>query len=212
MFHMPHGQSFGYLYPSLINRLVGETLKSGTLRCKLPCSTCCKAGTEQLANREAVGGGGRRNGRLHCLVCTPPRKIRVHFQGYKHTSLTFLVVTFYELRFDGVLRRSLARRWKGRLEYKGNLITFNTKITHLSDAPSTEDRYDGAVGQHGWAEESRPLYAEARPPSTRSPMVVCDGAGLPGKLGQIGDTILIFSPEISQNLIADSSPSASIWS
>jgi hypothetical protein len=31
MFHMPHGQSFGYLYPSCINRLVGEALRSRTL-------------------------------------------------------------------------------------------------------------------------------------------------------------------------------------
>jgi len=79
-------------------------------------------------------GVGRRNRRLHCWVCTPHRKIRHRFDRYKHTSLNLLVVTFYELRFDGVLRRSLPRRRIGRLAYKGNLITLNTKITHLSDA------------------------------------------------------------------------------
>ena len=43
--------------------------------------------------------------------------------------------------------------------------------------------YDGAVGQHGGAEESRPLYSQALLPGARSPMAVCDGAGLPGKFG-----------------------------
>jgi hypothetical protein len=65
LIHLPHGyDSYATwsifwisLYPSGINRLVGETLRSRTLGCKLPCSTCCKAGTAQVANREAVGGG-----------------------------------------------------------------------------------------------------------------------------------------------------------
>src|SRR5215211_3361750 len=78
MFHMPHGQSFWIsLYPSLISRFVGERLSSRTLGCKLLCSTCCKAGTEQLANREGVGGGSRevigRSSSPHT-----PRKINRH--------------------------------------------------------------------------------------------------------------------------------------
>jgi hypothetical protein len=64
-------------------------------------------------------------------VRTPPRKIRAWFQGCKHTSLAFLVVTFYKLRTDGVLRRSLARRRIACVAYKSNLITFNTNIPHL---------------------------------------------------------------------------------
>jgi hypothetical protein len=56
-----------------------------------------------------AGGVGRGNGRLHCWVRTPHRKIRVQFRGHKHTSLTFLVVTFYELRLYGVLRSSYTR-------------------------------------------------------------------------------------------------------
>src|SRR5829696_8193122 len=38
-----------------------------------------------------AGGAGRRNGRLHCWVCTPHRKIRIQFQGNKHTSLNLTV-------------------------------------------------------------------------------------------------------------------------
>jgi hypothetical protein len=49
------------------------------------------------------GGVGRRNGRLHCWVCTPPRKIRAQLHGCKHTSLIFLVGEFYALRLYGVL-------------------------------------------------------------------------------------------------------------
>src|SRR5215217_1650923 len=49
------------------------------------------------------GGGGRRNGLLHCWVRTPPGKIRSQFRGCKHTSLIFLVGEFYALRLDGVL-------------------------------------------------------------------------------------------------------------
>src|SRR5215204_1084940 len=37
-------------------------------------------------------GVGRRNGRLHCRVHTPPRKIRPQFPGYKHISLTLILV------------------------------------------------------------------------------------------------------------------------
>jgi len=46
-----------------------------------------------------------------------------------------------------------------------------------------EGRYDGAVGQHGGAEESHPLYSQALLSGARSPMAVCYGAGLPGKFG-----------------------------
>jgi hypothetical protein len=53
-----------------------------------------------------VGGVGRRNGRLHCWVRTPPRKIRCRFHEYKHTWLIFVVDKFCELRFNGVLGSS----------------------------------------------------------------------------------------------------------
>src|SRR5215208_4939433 len=85
MFHMPHDQSFGYLYPIRTNLLVGETLRSRTPGGKLPCSTCRNAETEQFVNRGV--GVGRGNGRSCCWVRTPPRKIRAQFQACKHTSL-----------------------------------------------------------------------------------------------------------------------------
>jgi hypothetical protein len=58
-------------------------------------------GSGSLALRVGVG---RRNGRLHCWVCTPSRKIRVQLQECKHTSLNFFAVTFYALRELGALR------------------------------------------------------------------------------------------------------------
>jgi hypothetical protein len=84
--HLPHGYvSYATwsifwisLYPSLINRLVCETLGSRTLGCRLPCSTCCKAGTEHLANREAVGVG-REKEVADPLTCTPQRKTWLRF-------------------------------------------------------------------------------------------------------------------------------------
>ena len=47
-----------------------------------------------------------------------------------------------------------------------------------------EAHYDGAVGQHGGAEESRPLYSQALLPGARSSMTVRDGAG--GSRGSLG--------------------------
>jgi hypothetical protein len=44
------------------------------------------------------GGVGCRNGRLHCWVCTPPRKNRRQSQKYKHTSLILLVGKFSDVR------------------------------------------------------------------------------------------------------------------
>jgi hypothetical protein len=41
---------------------------------------------------------GRGDQRSCCWVCTPPRKIRVRFRECKHTSLTFLVGVFSEVR------------------------------------------------------------------------------------------------------------------
>ena len=49
---------------------------------------CVGAGTWQFANREAVG---RSDGRTRCRVRTPPPKIRIGFQKYKHTSLSVLI-------------------------------------------------------------------------------------------------------------------------
>src|SRR5829696_8171039 len=60
MFHMPHGQLTGYLSHAAWNQLVGVKRRSRTPGCKLLCSTCCSAGKEQFANREAVGDGSRR--------------------------------------------------------------------------------------------------------------------------------------------------------
>src|SRR5918997_1577497 len=62
LIHLPHGYvSYATwsifwlsLYASRIDRLVGETPGSRTLRCKLPCSACCNPETEWLAKREAV--------------------------------------------------------------------------------------------------------------------------------------------------------------
>jgi hypothetical protein len=81
LIHLPHGYvSYATwsifwisLYPSRINRLVGAAQRSRTLGCKLPCSTCCKAGTEQLANREAVGGGSRRSAVVLLGAQTPSK-------------------------------------------------------------------------------------------------------------------------------------------
>src|SRR5829696_1500980 len=41
----------------------------------------------RFTNRRGVGRG---NGRLQCWACTPPRKIRLQFRGYKHTSLNLI--------------------------------------------------------------------------------------------------------------------------
>src|SRR5215213_7013060 len=51
---------------------------------------------------------GREKRKADSPTCTPLRKIRARFQVCKHTSLTFIVVTFYELRFYGVLGSSLS--------------------------------------------------------------------------------------------------------
>src|SRR5215204_6499142 len=59
-FHLPHGQLSGYLSHAAGNQLVGVKRRSRTPGCKLLCSTCCSAGKEQFANREAVGDGSRR--------------------------------------------------------------------------------------------------------------------------------------------------------
>jgi hypothetical protein len=56
---------------------------------------------------------GRGNARSRCWVRTPPRKIRHQFRGYKHTSLSILVVSCYELRRDGVLRSSAIMQNEG---------------------------------------------------------------------------------------------------
>jgi hypothetical protein len=47
--------------------------------------------------------GGSWKLAMKLLGARTPRKIRTRFQEHKHTSLTFTVVTFYELRFYGVL-------------------------------------------------------------------------------------------------------------
>ena len=50
----------------------------------------------QFANGSVVGGREKMAG--DSLTCTPRRKIRVQFRGYKHTSLTFLVGESSKLR------------------------------------------------------------------------------------------------------------------
>jgi hypothetical protein len=75
-----------------------------------------------LGSGSLVLGVGRRKWRLHCMVCTPPRKIRARFHGYKHTSLKF---TYYT---DSVEVNDFS---------EAHLITFNANITHLGDAPGS---------------------------------------------------------------------------
>src|SRR5215212_1053693 len=53
------------------------------------------------------GGGGRRNGLLHCWVRTPPGKIRSQFRGCKHTSLIFLVDESSEVRLYSITKTIL---------------------------------------------------------------------------------------------------------
>src|SRR5215212_4642370 len=106
-FHMPHGQSFGYLYQAALADGLVRDQQSRTLGCKLPCSTYCSAGKEQFANR-GVAGVGRGDGPSWCWVRIPPRKLRSRFQEFKHTSLIFLAGKFSEgeLPLYGVLRSS----------------------------------------------------------------------------------------------------------
>jgi hypothetical protein len=61
--YMPHDQSFGNFYPIRTNLLVGETLRSRLLGCKLPCSTCHNAETEQFVNRGQRGWVAEMHGR-----------------------------------------------------------------------------------------------------------------------------------------------------
>jgi hypothetical protein len=51
------------------------------------------------------GGGGSQKLSVAWVEVHTPRKIRAQFQEYKDTSLIFIVVTFYELRFYGVLKK-----------------------------------------------------------------------------------------------------------
>jgi hypothetical protein len=84
LMHLPHGYdsyatwSIFWIspYPSGIKRLVGEALRSRTLVCKLPCSTCRNTGTEQVANQEAVGGGSWRWAVAFLGVQTPSKNPR----------------------------------------------------------------------------------------------------------------------------------------
>jgi hypothetical protein len=84
LIHLPHGYdsyatwpiSWLSLYPSPINRLVGETLGSRVPGGKLPCSPCCNARTEQFASCGAVGWvaemGGSFAGHAHHLEKSAP--------------------------------------------------------------------------------------------------------------------------------------------
>jgi hypothetical protein len=57
------------------------------------------------------GGVGRRNGRSHCWVRTPLRKIRRQFQGYKHLSLTSFVGESSRVRWFFVQKTKLVMLW-----------------------------------------------------------------------------------------------------
>ena len=59
----------------------------------------CQWGSGSFALRVGVG---RRNGRLHCWVGTPTRKIRAWFRSYKHTSLVFLIGSFSIAELVGI--------------------------------------------------------------------------------------------------------------
>ncbi len=63
---------------------------------RAPCD-----GIEPFPNGTEVGVG-RGDGLMHCWVYTPPRKIRVQFHEYKHTSLALSVEVFCETRHYGV--------------------------------------------------------------------------------------------------------------
>jgi hypothetical protein len=63
--------------------------------------TASHSTTLSQATREGqrgVGGSRKQGGRF--AARTPHRKICVYVHRYKHTSLDFIVVTFYELRLD----------------------------------------------------------------------------------------------------------------
>ena len=62
-----------------------------------------------------AGWGGSEDSRAGVAGAHTPRKIRRQFQGYKHPSLVFLAVAFYELRFDGVIGSSLTVRLRNAL-------------------------------------------------------------------------------------------------
>jgi hypothetical protein len=75
--------------PSTVARLV--ILFGPESYSRAPVLLCCGVGV------------GRENWRSSCWECTPPRKIRIRFQGYKHTSLTFLVGKSLKLSIVPVL-------------------------------------------------------------------------------------------------------------
>ena len=69
--------------------------------------------------RFLVLGGGSQEWAVALLGAHTTSKNRTRSHGNKHTSLAFIVVTFYELRFYGVLGTSWSRcRIVGLLEYK----------------------------------------------------------------------------------------------
>jgi hypothetical protein len=80
-----------------------------------------------------VGGLGWVVENCGCIAgCAhPPSKNPCLVSRMQAYIACLLVVTFYKLRTDGVLRRSLARRRIACVAYKSNLITFNTNIPHL---------------------------------------------------------------------------------
>jgi hypothetical protein len=61
---------------------------------------------------------------------------------YKHTSLAFLVVAFYELRLDGLLRSSPPLALLPKC--KGSHIELE-KTVHLSDTPALSQEYGAFV-------------------------------------------------------------------
>ena len=69
---MPHGQSFGYLYPSGINRLVGETLRSRTLDVNSVFDLL--QGWNRAVGESRGGGGGSRRSPVVLLGVHTPSK------------------------------------------------------------------------------------------------------------------------------------------
>jgi len=99
-----------------------------------------------------AGGVGRGNWRLHCWVRTPPRKIHAQVQEHKHTSFPFLVVTFYELRLDGVLRSSST-----------NFVLQGTYCAKAHNSPLDRSMVQSSVLIYGGTDESCPFRGKDRP-------------------------------------------------
>jgi hypothetical protein len=91
----------GWWFTSIRSR---STVQSSAARDPL------RAGASAMGLRLFCAGGvgvGRRNGRSHCRVRTPSRKIRARFREHKHRFLIFVVGEFCEVPRSTVFGSSL---------------------------------------------------------------------------------------------------------